>query len=239
MAVPHRAVVMLLLAVLVACADDREPVADPDPRGAGAATTGTSVGEPDVETAAWCDAAGGVRDATSALDGVEPTDPAGVEAALSELILRTEAAVEVAPDEIADDVRASLDLVQQLDRALADVDYDFLAADPSGFTTGADAAEAKARVDAFNLEACGIEPVAEDADVDAGADVPAIDRETLRDQAIAIFVEQGFTAEEAACLFDNMDLDDPGLATDETAMLALVERCELDLERLGATVGGG
>ena len=181
----------------------------------------------------WCDAAREVRDATLAMDSVDPTDPAAVEESLTVMIERTQAAAAVAPPEVADDVAAVLELMQQLDRVLAEADYDFLEADPSGVVDEDGTEEANARIDAFNARACGLDPIEQEAEPTS-----SIDGEAIREQAIQVFVDQGFTQEEAACLFDNLDLDDPDLATDEEAMFELIQVCDLDLERLAGTMGG-
>lgn len=216
------------LVVLAACSDERDPVADPTPP---TSSVLDDAGGDDLDT--WCAAARDVRDATAAMDSVDPTDPEAVEEALAEMIARSEAALDVAPAEIADDVRAVLGLVQELDRVLASADYDFLEADPDDIVADGGADEANSRIAAFNADRCGLEAV---------EDVPAtapVDREALRERAIEVFVEQGFTETEAACLFDNMDLDDPNLATDDEAMLELIQVCDLDLERLSGAGGTG
>lgn len=219
------------LIVLASCSDDREPVADPAPATELQETVSSTVPSSDGLDA-WCAAARDVREATTAMDAVDPTDPAAVEQALGEMLARSEEALAVAPAEIADDVSSVFALVQELDRVLADADYDFLEADPADIVTDDGADEANARIAAFNADRCGFEPV------DDVAGSTPVDRDALREQAIDVFVEQGFTAAEAACLFDNMDLDDPDLATDDEAMLELIQICDLDIERLAGTSGG-
>lgn len=244
----HRIVSFLVLtAALAACAADREPVADPvQPTTSAAPPTTTSTTLPvDPTFADWCDAAIGVRAATDAMDAIDPTDADAVEEALAMMIEQTAAAAPLAPDEIADDVATSQDLLTRLDEALAAADYDFLSADLSA-VAGDDAAEvANDRVEAFNVEHCGFVPSDDGADggdadpTTATDDAPVFDPAdgSVRDQTIALLESRGFTAEEAGCLFDNMNLDDPNLANDQEALLALVETCDIDLQRL-AGLGG-
>lgn len=249
--------------VLVACDGDRDPVLDPDPPAAaddaadvaddvadddGGAVDGEEAAAPseepviDPEFADWCTAARSVREATVAMDEIDPTDPASVEGALTQLRERTEAAAPLAPDEIADDVAVSLDLLRRVDDALAAADYDFVRADLSTIAGDDGASEAADdRIEAFNAEACGIPPMADAAadDETASADGPVLDPADgpVRDQTIALLVERGFTEAEAACLFDNIDLNDPDLSTDQEALLALIATCDLDLERLSGLGG--
>ena len=111
-------------------------------------------------------------------------------------------------------------------------------------TTDSAAEAANDRIEAFNAEACGLEPIdggdqvaSGDDPADPGAPVFDPANGSIRDQTVALFVSRGFTEDEAGCLFDNMDLQDPELATNQESLLALVEACDLDLERL-AGLGG-
>ena len=48
---------------------------------------------------------------------------------------------------------------------------------------------------------------------------------------------QGFTAEEAGCIFDGFDFTDPTFADDMEAIVAVFAACDIDLARL-AELGG-
>ena len=124
--VRHSGILLLMTAVLVACSGDREPVADleqPDAAGEDASDedVATSTSAPtDPTRTEWCAAARSVREATAAMNIIDPTDPGAVEGALTLMVERTGAAAPLAPDEIAADVAVSLDLLERLDDALAD-----------------------------------------------------------------------------------------------------------------------
>ncbi len=233
------ACVTAAIAALGACGDDREPVADPNP-------PTTVPAEEDVDgpgssdVAAWCGAARLVREASLAMDLIDPTDADAVEAAITQMVDRSADAAPLAPDEISDDVATSLATMRRLEAAHADVDYELLRADLSAVVAGGGSAEADDRIEAFNAEHCGFTVDAtDDAVADPTDDGRVFDPADgpLRDQSIALLVEEGFTEDEAACIFDNIDLSDPNLVNDEEELLALVVTCDLDVERL-AGLGG-
>lgn len=218
---------MLLVAlapiVLLACGASDDPVADPasetDP-------TTTTAPRPDGFDSEWCASARRLAAASSVMDAVDPTDPAAVEDAVTEMLAEAEAAVPLAPPEIADDVASALDAFRSIDAALADVGYELLRADLSGVAADQAASE---RVDAYNVEVCGLEPDTAGSEPDSDFDPAA---GPIRDQLIETFVDRGFTAEEAGCIIDNLDVTDASQMTDEQNLLELIETCGIDLERL-------
>jgi hypothetical protein len=72
------------------------------------------------------------------------------------------------------------------------------------------------------------------------AEPPAFDPDApLRDQFVGYLVGCGFTEPEAACLFDQLDFDDPAvLAGEPDAMAPAFEACGIDVGRM-AEIGGG
>lgn len=218
--------VLLVLAPLAvsACGGADDPVADP----ATEATT-TTAARPDGFDSEWCTSARRLAAASSVMDAVDPTDPEAVEDAVTEMLAEAEAAAPLAPPEIADDVEAALTSFREIDAALAAVEYDLLRADLSGI---ADDQAASERVDAYNVDVCGLEPDSDD-DATGGDFDPAAG--PIRDQLIETFVARGFTAEEAGCLIDNVDVTDPAQMADEQVLLGLIETCGIDLDRLTGT----
>ena len=226
-------VVSVMALALVACsgADDpgAEPVAEP------VATT-TTAARPEGYDSEWCVSARRLAAASSVTDAVDPTDPEAVEEAVTEMLAEAEAAAPLAPPEIAADVEAALVSFREIEAALAAVDFDLLRADLSGVADDQGPSE---RVDAYNVEVCGLEPAADDETAGASEFDPAAG--PIRDQLIATFVDRGFTAEEAGCIIDNIDVTDAQQMGDEQVLVDLIETCGIDLEQLTGTtdpVGG-
>ena len=71
------------------------------------------------------------------------------------------------------------------------------------------------------------------------SDAPVFDpARPLREQFVDYLVACGFTDPEAACLFDNLDFDDPGvLAGNVDAMVPAFEECKIDVARM-VEIGG-
>ncbi len=182
----------------------------------------------------WCVAARDVEEASIAFDDVDFTDPAAVRAAFEDMLPRMESAVELAPPELRDDVEQSLESLELLQQALIDVEYDFLNADLSVLDElDAVTQTANDNIDAYNEQVCGMTASA------AGSDDGSFDPSagTIREQTIAELVRQGFTAEEAGCIFDGFDFTDPDFADDMEAIVAVFTACDIDLARL-AELGG-
>jgi hypothetical protein len=225
--------VSLLVVALAACGGSDEqagPVTDPDATPDATTTTAPRADGFDSE---WCESARRIAAASSVIDAVDPADPEAVEAAVTDMLAEAEAAAPLAPPAIADDVEAALASFRAINAALAAVDYDLLRADLSGV---ADDQSASERVDAYNVEVCGLEPDAEsDDDGSAGGFDPSAG--PIRDQLIATFVEQGFTETEAACVIDTVDVTDAAQLRDEQTLVELVETCGIDLERVQGVTG--
>ena len=56
---------------------------------------------------------------------------------------------------------------------------------------------------------------------------------SLRDQFVGYLIGCGFTPTESACLFDNLDFDDPAVLSGDTdAMLPAFQACDIDASRM-------
>ena len=188
-------------------------------------------GDPDSE---WCTAAQEVEDASNRLDGIDFTDPEAVKAAFDEMHDRMQAALPSVPAEIRADVELSAQGFEELQDALRAVDYDFLNADLSLLDQrSAEMDAANINIEAYNEQVCGIATDATDATddtaTDGGFDAGA---GTIREQAVAELVRQGFTQTEAECLFDNIDFTDPEIASDPTKIFPVFDTCGIDLARI-------
>jgi hypothetical protein len=184
-------------------------------------------GDPNSE---WCLASREL----SALEGDLGADffsgSEAIESTLSEMLVAFERAADVSPPEIATAAATSLESLRSLDAALAAADYDLLAADLSVLTDlDAEVMAANELIARYNLEVCGI-VASPTGEVDAGGFDPTAG--SIREQAIAVFVELGFTEQEAACIFDNVDFTDPDLFDDSAALAEVLTICGIDFERL-------
>lgn len=216
-----------MVVALVGCSGSDDPVAEPvaEPE-----STTTTAPRPEGYDSEWCVSARRVAAASSVMDAVDPTDATAVEEAVTEMLAEAEAAAPLAPPEIAADVESALASFRDIDAALAAVDYDLLRADLAGVAEDSGPSE---RVDAYNVEVCGLEPDEPSLTGNGSAVDPADG--PIRDQLIETLVERGFTVEEAGCVIDNVDVSDPQRMADQAVLLALVETCGIDLERLAGT----
>ena len=195
----------------------------------------TGVGsDPDSD---WCVAARAVQTAGDAFDAVDFTDPAAIEAAIDEMMTQYEAALTLAPPEIASALNESFDGLRELRTQLEAVAYDFLDADLSVLDDADGSIDAaNAEIGRYNEAVCGIVagPAGGDTATGEGFDPGA---GTIREQAIAELVATGFTEQEAGCIFDRLDFTDPEIANDVSAMAAVFDACGIDLARI-AELGG-
>jgi hypothetical protein len=197
----------------------------------GAAVVGS---DPDSD---WCVAARAVQTAGDAFDAVDFTDPAAIEAAIDAMMSEYEAALSLAPPEIASALNESFDGLRELRTQLEAVSYDFLEADLSVLDDADGSIDAaNAEIGRYNEAVCGIVagPAGGDTAPGEGFDPSA---GTIREQAIAELVGTGFTEQEAGCIFDQLDFTDPELANDLAAMAAVFDTCGIDLARI-AELGG-
>jgi hypothetical protein len=188
----------------------------------------------------WCVASRELDRESAAFDEVLFADPDILEAALIEMVAMYEAAALLAPPELVDDVAVSLSTIRQFQAALMAAEYDFVNADLSALD-GDDANQiANDHIETYNEQVCGIvtdDDGAPEDGVDAGENDFDAAFGTVREQAIAELVDNGFTEQEASCVFDGFDFTDPDVGDDTNAILGVFESCDIDLTRL-AELGG-
>jgi hypothetical protein len=230
-----------------------------------AACGGDDDGGGDASGGDWCDLAREVESTFDEGDAVDFTDPAAVEEQFRNSVEVLDDAVGSAPDEIREDVQTTVDAFKELVGLLEDVDFDFLAIDAEQFEEiGTRAEEASARIEEYNEAECGIPAsdtgddtsegsegtvaddggddatdgtVAEDAGDDSTGTIP--DDGSIRDMLVQQFTAIGLSEDEATCLADKVDLNDPAMTSgDPSAMLDLFDECGIDMARL-AELGGG
>jgi hypothetical protein len=162
-----------------------------------------------------------------------------------------------APDEIKEPAKKLAEGTQMLVDAIKAADYNILDADLSfleNSTLDADLDAASDKLDAYTETNCGRSfsggdetdtGVAGDDTVDTSGD--AVDDSgdfnpgdgTIREQLVAQFVSIGLANEEAECIADKLDFNDPAVQSgDIAAMLGVFEECGIGLDRL-AELGGG
>jgi hypothetical protein len=222
---------------LVACGDDDDG--------------GGDAADSDSE---WCDLARDVEAQDDLLSDVDFTDPDAMRSALDDATGLMDDAVDVAPDEIADDVEATSNAFNEYREILADADYDIMDVDTAAFENiGTEVEDASERIDAYNERVCGMESdgtddtvVDEDTDdsvVDDGSDdgsdttdaasatLPA--GGTLNEQLVQQFTAMGMSEEEAQCLVDTIDMQEFAESQDTTMLLEAFEECGIDPTALG------
>ena len=204
-------------------------------------TTTTTTAPPTTvdEYADWCTVAVDIQERLDAGDDVDYTDPVEVEAFLEDLVPALEDAADVAPDEIADQVRVTAEVTAEFRDALAETDFDMLTADLSVVDERGDERDAAgAAIEEFNAEFCGIpldDESAEESEEEAGEETSddfSFGEGSLRDQFIGQLVATGFTLPEAACIFDELDFSDVDSLDDPAVLGPVFEACEIDAERI-------
>ena len=185
--------------------------------------------QPDSE---WCVAAREMTVVADAMDDVDFTDPAAVEAAVTDFVAKYEEIAPIAPPEIAEAVDTNFQAALVLQSALAEVDYDFLIADLSAIgEIEAETDAARDVISAYNETACGI-PADDDETEDTDESQFDPFEGSVRDQVIAELVRAGFTEDEAGCFFDHIDFTDPDAGDDTAAIMEMLDTCGIDLARL-------
>ncbi len=194
---------------------------------------------------AWCDLMDEANEVDSTFENIETFDAAGLESAMNRALEVVDDLESAAPDEIKDDVDRLATTTRALASALGDADYSLFDADLSALGDPAADDAAQANLDEYSQRECG-QPFGLDDDagdtVSTGDDGDESDFDpaagTLREQLITQFVTIGFTQAEAECIADGVDPSDSDiLSGDEAAIIALLEACDIPLERL-AELGG-
>lgn len=227
-----RSVTLLALVAVSACSGDASESTDAAMSAVGPSE---STGDP------WCATARAVREAGSALDVIDASAPAQVEAAVGQLVDRLDAAEAVAPVQIAGAVAVTAASARELQALLSAVGYEIVRVDLSS-VLGPENEAASRSIDDYNVEVCGFAPSSStEASAEAGGDGgdggdggvvfdPADG--PIRDQAIGLLVDEGFTPDQAACLFDALDLADAAALSDPAAEAELLDRCDIDPAQL-------
>lgn len=235
------------LVLFAACGDDgdSDDASSEETTDDAAATDDTeaeSDGDGSDADSAWCDVARDIEERSDALDEAQTLEREQLREAYDEFVSALDDVRGDAPDEIREDVEVAADAAQEFFDALDDVDFNILDLDLSSLqdvTTDLEAAGD--RIEEYNERVCGIP--ADDEDTASADTIFDPGEGTVREQIIEQFVSSGFTEEEAECLADNIDFNDPAFSEgDVGAMMELFETCGLDMERLtelGESLGGG
>jgi hypothetical protein len=187
----------------------------------------------------WCTLARDLESSDDIFGDDETPTPEALKASFTELLDVLERAEKAAPDEIKDDVEASLGAFRQFSDVLADADYNFLDVDLASIEAISVEAEAAGdRITEYNERECGI--VSEDTttgDTSSGGETDAsLPQGSVRDVIMQQFEDMGMTQEQAACVADNIDeAAFSGGDIDPTEVLSVYTDCGVD----PATLGGG
>lgn len=231
------------LLVLTGCSGSDEAAPPTTPAATTPSTTVTTTVPPTTVPATsppttldpWCAPARQLEETDDFLDSKIIVDPEALEAGITSWLADLSASQPFAPEAIRDDVQTTIDVITSLDEAFAAVDYQVLDVDLSTIQgLDSDLAEAATAIEAYNLAVCGI--VADDDNGVGSTDEPGDGFDptagSVREQAVASFVEQGFTPEEAACLVDQIDLASAGGTTVSIAPADVFTACGITAERL-------
>ena len=202
---------------------------------------------------AWCDFA----DEADVVDEILSSlgaDSSDLEAGITQMELFVQRLPDEAPDEIKEPAKKLAEGTQMLVDAIKAADYNVFDAD-LGFmqdvTLEADLDAASEKLDVYTETNCGRSfSSGDDTDTGDGAvdtSGDAVDDSgdfnpgdgTIREQLVAQFVSIGLANEEAECIADKLDFNDPAVQSgDIAAMLGVFEECGIGLDRL-AELGGG
>ncbi len=217
---------------IVATATGTDQTAESSAGGSEAGGSGADVVYTGDTNSDWCVAARAIEVVTAKADQAL-ADPKTARRFFADVLPEFEALLALAPEEIASEVRVSVEGFRRLADVLAASDYDILNADLSLLDDQA-IGSARDVVADYNQQVCGIETDSTDDSTDAAFD-PA--NGTIRDQLIATFVQLGLTEPQAGCLVDSIDFTDPTTADDEAALLEAMQACGVAPSQLGEITG--
>ena len=209
--------------------------------GGSSSSSSSSSSSPVGATAAsWCEFAeeSDVVDEVFSSLGANPTE---LEAGITQVEAFVQRLPDEAPDEIKEPAQKLAKGAQMLVDAMKAADYNILDADLSFMedpALEADFDTASEKLDAYTETNCD-RSFSGDA-VDSGDDSDDFDPGdgTIREQLVAQFVSIGLTNEEAECIAEKLDFNDPSVQSgDIAAMLGVFEECGMGLDRL-AELGG-
>lgn len=232
--------------------DDGAESDDDDSDGGESASTFTIPSELTDEQAAavqavfeaddWCEAANAVDSGTDVLDTADFTDPVSLEQSFVQALAVVTAAQRLAPPEIAGDVATTVEGFGTLTASLEQVGWSFIDLELNVLDElNAPIQLASYNIQKYNFEVCGVgtDPGLPPSPDDFTAPTPGgveLDG-TIRDQAVQGLVQAGFTEEQASCLLDELDINDPAAFNDTTAILNVFTQCGISLDQLGQLGG--
>ena len=198
---------------------------------------------------AWCAYAAEAEVVDTVFDGFGTGGD--IEAGVGEIRSIVDRIDDLAPAEIADDAATLQEGTFRLLSAIEDADFNLFDADLSfmaeeGLEERMDTASDN--IDAFTLRECGRAFGSEDSSdngsdsSDSGSDDDGFDPAagTIREQLLAQFESIGLTADESACIADNLDFTDPALqGGDISGVFDVFSTCNIPLERLAEIGAGG
>lgn len=175
----------------------------------------------------WCVAA---RELDSIKNDIDAplSSPEAAEAFFTEILPKFDAALPLAPDEIASEVALAVDGFHKLGEAFSVAGYDILEADLAILDDDL-IREANDIIDQYGDQVCGIE--IESSDESSAADFDPTSG-TITEQLIAQLMQLGLTEEQATCFVDNADFTDPNFGKDLNVMAELFDQCEIDPTQL-------
>lgn len=175
----------------------------------------------------WCVAARELDSIKNDLDA-PLSSPEAAEAFFTEILPKFDAALPLAPDEIASEVALAVDGFHKLAEAFSVAGYDILEADLAILDDDL-IREANDIIDQYGDQVCGIE--IESSDESSAGDFDPTSG-TITEQLIAQLMQLGLTEEQATCFVDIADFTDPNFGKDLNAMAELFEQCEIDPTQL-------
>ncbi len=187
-------------------------------------------GDPDSE---WCSVASELVVLSDAFEQASVTDPVELERTFTAFVDRMLLIAFIAPSEIVDDVALSVDAFGAMRVLLEEADYDLEEVDLSPIDSNRDVLEvASNRIATYNRDVCGLDPDAVvstlpsppiGSTTTSSSTAPTVD--AVRQAAIELLIEGGYTAAEAECIVTAIQ---DGLSTQ-----GVLSKCRLSLD--GAT----
>lgn len=181
------------------------------------------------------------------------SSPEELEAYFTESQQRLREAIGVAPDDIRKDLQLTLEQVEALSGVLSANNWDVFASidELDAVTDDGEMDAVEARLEAFDLEVCGIEPDAAVPDDESSADDPFGSPEAFEAILGSEFGRQAFAEgmaetgdidiEQATCLIDNLDFETLFLlgvgegepsAEDTSSLFAAFDACGITPDQL-------
>ncbi|HUF99732.1 MAG TPA: hypothetical protein VMM60_16515 [Ilumatobacter sp.] len=163
-------------------------------------------GDPDTE---WCSVSAELIALSDEFEAAPVSDAAEVERTFTAFVDRMTLIAFVAPPEIVDDVAISVDAFLQLRELLVAAKFDLGAVDVSSIQSQqAVIAPASNRISTYNSEVCQLDPDAPRA-TSAPDDPTAPTPDAVREAAIELLTDGGYSVAEAECITDGLQAGTP------------------------------